>query len=185
MNNTPIYLVDIMTAIVQKVSDELEASIGAVHFIYGHPVEAVNTILEMTKNPTSAAKKYPLIFMYMDFDEEHDGTIDQGVKVSLRFALATWTDPKWKAAERYTNTFKPILYPLYDEFLYRIASSGYFLVTSENTIPHTKTDRPYWGSSNGQGNVANDHCDVIELTNMKLNVFFPVCSTHQVNVINQ
>ena len=175
--NTPIYIVDIFTEIVGRVSTELHDSVGDVHFIYGHPLEAVNTILEMTKRSDLAKKKYPLVYLYMDFDEVHDGTIEQAFEVSLHLAIATWTKPELKAPARYTSTFKPILYPIYDELMYQIARSGYFITYSQNRISHTKTDHPYWGSSQGKANIANDFCDVIEITNLKLKVNFLSCQS--------
>jgi hypothetical protein len=177
MRDVPLYVVDMFADIIEKVSAELHDTLGDVHYIYGHPTEAVNTILEMTKNVKTAAKKYPLIYLYMDFDEDHDGTIEQGFTVSLHLAIATWTQPGWKADKRYTEKFKPVLYPIYDELMYQIARSGYFMVYSQHKIPHTKTDRPYWGSSNGRGNIADDHCDCIELSNMKLLVNFNFCQS--------
>jgi hypothetical protein len=183
MRKTPIYVVDIFTAIVKKVSSEIILStpnVGPVYFLYGHPIEAVNTILEVTKQAGGAGKKYPLIYMYMDFDEVHDG-IEQAFKVNLHFAIATWTEAKWKSYERYINTFKTVLYPIYDEFIYQVGQSGYF--NNLSSIPHAKTDRPFWGSATDKGNVAGDHCDVIEITDMKLNVLPMGCTTQTLNTI--
>jgi hypothetical protein len=180
MRKTPIYVVDIFTAIVKKVSSELESTLGKVYFIYGHPIEAVNTITELTDAGITKSK-YPLIYLYMKFDENYDVPIGIEYSVSLHFAIATWTDPNWKSYERIEKTFKQVLYPVYDEFKYQIEHSGYFLLLSK--IPHNMAKQLYFSASNGKGNFATDHCDVIEITDMKLNILPMGCTTQTLNTI--
>jgi len=157
------YIVDIIEDVVDSMTLEC-------YYLYGHPVEVVNTLSEWSKHPTKKTEKFPLIMLFQDF-EERKGTM-QGInsEVSLNIVIATNTLNSYKSEERYTNNFKAILYPLYDEFIDRIKLSGYF----ESTLfPHNKFDRVYWGKTGlygNDGNMFNDFIDAIEIQNLDLKI---------------
>lgn len=139
-----------------------------VNFMHGHPMEINNVLQAWGKTPDNSAIKYPLIALFQDFDESR-GT-DTGLMCEARFELiiATWTDPKWTADERMCYTFIPTLYPIYDEFIKSVARSGYFLIRNFQNIPHTKTDRMYWGRNNNS--VFGDYVDAVHIQNLTLKI---------------
>lgn len=170
----PVYIVDLFKTIVERTA----TSTGMTcHYEHGHPLEIVDTLKEMTQNPDASALKYPLIALFQDFDEDKglDGTES---KVKLHLIIATLTDKMLKAPERYTVSFKPILYPVYVEFMKQIGKSHFFREENPDRILHTKTDRLYWGRNGlfGQNtNVFDDYIDCIEIQNLQLNVKQNLC----------
>jgi hypothetical protein len=157
------YIVDIIEDVVDTMS-------LTCYYLYGHPVEVVNTLSEWSKHPAKKVEKFPLIILMQDF-EERKGTA-QGInsEVSLNIVIATNTLNSYKSVDRYTNTFKAILYPLYDEFIDRVKLSGYF---KDELLQHVKIDRVYWGKSGlygNTGNTFNDYIDAIEIQNLELKI---------------
>lgn len=149
--------------------DELGYNAEMPFYLYGHRVEIANRLLEKDLQSTLKYKKYPLVALRMDTTEQLDrGVID----FSLNAALIMQTDRNWNAEERYTNVFKPILYPMYASFMKQLRNAGLFMWESAKDLPkHTKIDRPYWGVEGKEGNTANlfnDPLDAIELIDLKL-----------------
>lgn len=175
------YIVDIFKDIADATSDALEAQVVTgtypINYIYGHPLEVIETLKDMTSDMSYSAVKYPLIALFTDFPERKG---EEGIEseVTLNIIIATRTNNNLTAPDRYANTFKPVLYPIYKEFLYKIFKSQKFTVNSETTIPHTKTDRLYWGRTGlygNTGNLFNDFIDAIEIENMTLKLKQKIC----------
>jgi len=163
MRTSHPYIVDIFTTIVANVSTELGYT---VNYLYGHPVEIISQLQEMSKG-TNKANRFPVVCLFQDFDEKLGA--GQLTEVSLNIVIANLTDPKYVAPQRYAKNFKPYLYPIYDELLYQISNT--FSVADMSMIEHTKTDRLFWGKSalyGNEGNTFSDFLDAIELTNLKL-----------------
>lgn len=138
-------------------------------YMYGHRVEIASRLAEKDQQSALKYKKYPLVALRMDTTEQLDrGVID----FSLNIALIMQTDRNWNAEERYTNVFKPVLYPMYASFMKQLRNAGLFMWESGKDLPkHTKIDRPYWGIEGKEGNTANifsDPLDAIEIVDLKL-----------------
>jgi len=162
-----IYIVDLFRSISEATATKTGMTINYMH---GHPLEITETLTQLTLDPTAAAGKYPLIALFQDFEEVKNGL---NFEVSLNLIIATLTDNNYLADERYTLNFKPTLYPIYNEFLLRIAKSTFFFESSVGNIKHTKIDRLYWGRNGlfgNEGNIFNDYIDCIEIQNLKLKV---------------
>lgn len=145
----------------------------AVQYLWGHPIEIIETLRQMSRDKSTEEDKFPLIALFTDYTETRgtDPSIDSVVR--LHFIIATLTRPDYTAVERATNNFKPVLYPLYDQFLKSVIASGYYKNSSWQNIQHTKTDRFFWGRNGlylNTGNVFDDYIDCIELDNMELTV---------------
>lgn len=170
-------VVDIFKTFVDAVRDDYTPLSGfdsdAPFYMYGHPIEIVNTLKQKNKNGTFKFKKYPLIALFQDFDEVKGENMAIDSRVSLRVVIAVNTSPKYVSSERYANTFKPVLYPLYNLLMEKIAKSPYTQL-AEGIVPHTKTDRVYWGKTGINGNEANvfdDYLDAIEITDLELELY--------------
>lgn len=160
-------IIDIFRTITDKASVNLGMSLNYMH---GHPKEITDSLTEMTKNPTAAAGKYPLVALFQDFEEDKSGDF---TKVKLQMIIAVLTNNKMKAPERYDASFRPYLYPIYEELIRVIARSGYFNESTIKQVKHIKVDRLFWGRNGlygNQGNVFNDFVDCIEIKNLSLNV---------------
>jgi hypothetical protein len=160
-------IIDLFKAITLQVSTKMGKD---VNFLHGHPKEITDTLAEMTKNPTASAKKYPLIALFQDFEEDKSTDF---IRIRPQLIIATMTKNTLKAADRYEFTFKPELYPIYDNLLEVIAKCGYFNEATVKQIKHIKIDRLYWGRTGLYGsekNIFNDFIDCIEIKELTLNV---------------
>ena len=160
-------IIDIFRTITEKASVNLDMPLNYMH---GHPNEITESLTEMTKNPTAAAGKYPLVALFQDFEEDKSGDF---IKVKLQMIIAVLTSNKMKAPERYDASFRPYLYPIYEELIRVISRSGYFNESTERQVKHIKVDRLFWGRNGlygNQGNIFNDYVDCIEIKNLSLSV---------------
>lgn len=153
-------------------SDDTFVGDGSPYYIFGHYQEIANRLLEKDADTDFKFKKYPLIVLRMDFTED----VNQGMwRSALNVIIVNLTNPGYNAEQRYASVFKPLLYPLYEKFLKALRDSGLFSWDQKLEMsypPHTKIDRPYWGTPGPQANLANifnDPLDAVEILNLKLN----------------
>lgn len=181
----PMYIVDKIGDMVSAVSNKLltqlqaiDSNIQGVQYYYGHGKEIIETLAQKDQNRTYRYQKYPAICLIQDFPEQMGTGLGIASTVKLHLIIVCSTLPSYKAEDRYNNNFKPILYPIYYEFLNQIFKSGAVLVASVNQIIHTKIDRLYWGREGlygNQGNVFNDHLDAIEIQDLQLKFYQQNC----------
>lgn len=170
------YWVDIFSDIVDNIRNDSDLPSGlavdAPYYMYGHPLEVINTLSEKDRNDEWKFKKYPIIALFQDFTEtlgEHQAT--QSAVEDLNIVIATNTSQTYTSEQRYTNTFKPVLYPLYNLLIKHIENIKWFRNIDPGLVPHQKIDRLFWGRSGlygNEGNVFNDHIDAIEIRNLSL-----------------
>jgi len=181
MRQKPIYIVDIVGEIVTKAGvvllPELQAvdpKIVGLNYQYGGFKEVVTTLTQLTQ---VNAPKYPLVYLYMPFEENKGSTVGLDQSSPIRIIIGMWSDPEQKAKERYENNFKRILYPVYLELLNQIFLDKRFATMSPDLIPHKKTDWPYWGGDSPpeQANPFNDWVDVIEIKDLNLLTYLKKC----------
>ena len=176
-------IVDIIKEVVAKVNDKLlpqlqtfDQNIQVIHFEHGHPKEIIETLVQMDQSPEDRYKKYPLVMLFQDFGEDFsDKPGSYLVNATLQIVIAFHTDKDLKAAERYSNTFKPVLYPIYDELKNQINAHKLIVSQSAKQIKHRKFDRLYWGREGLYGTSAgilNDYIDAIEVQNLQLTFNF-------------
>lgn len=151
-----------MTPIIQAI----DPAVTGIHYLHGHPVEIIETLMQRDKSQTMVFDKYPLICLFQDFQEKW--TQKHQIEATLNIVICNSTVNTLKAYERYDRNFNPILYPIFQSLLKH-------MVKHVNTIgyapTYTKIDRLYWGKSGlygNQGNIFNDYLDAIELVNFKL-----------------
>ena len=168
------YWVDVFEDIVDAVRADTDnpcTDTDEPFYMHGHPLEVINLLAKKDRSKTHKFNKYPLIALFQDFAE----TIGEDPKIqstaTLNIIIATQTSPDYTAAQRYDNTFKTILYPLYELLLKHIQQSGWFHNVSQGIYEHTKYDRLFWGRQGLQGNdglIFMDHIDAIEITDLSL-----------------
>jgi len=143
------------------------------NFIHGTPTEILNRLIEMG-NSSERFKKFPLIALIHDIDQNIDGNTSYDVKLNI--VIANATEPNYSSHQRLTKNIIPILQPLYESFLKSIDKSGYFV--SRYTHPHTKVNRMYWGRSDNKQNKTTDYLDAIELQSLELKVKKNICTNN-------
>jgi len=170
------YWVDIFDEIVTDVRNDADNPCDDTDepfYMHGHPLEIINTLAEKDQHKTHKFNKYPLIALMQDFTEEIGESQTIQGSVMLNIIIATQTKVEWKSAERYTNTFRTVLYPLYDLLIKHIIACGWFKEVGFGLVPHDKIDRLFWGRSGlygNEGNIFNDHLDAIEIQNLSLSL---------------
>lgn len=185
----PVYIVDEIGKCVTNVSTKLLPTLQAidplitgVNYQYGHPNEIIETLCQEERSKTGKFKKYPLIALFQDFPEVRGKVIGEDNTVTLHLIIASATLNNYKAQERYDHNFKPILYPIYQEFLNQLDLSSVFFTKAPDLIEHTKIDRLYWGnkgieftSGKETKNIFVDWLDCIELLNLTLPTYTQFC----------
>lgn len=184
---TPVFVADILRDLVGKVSTKLtpqltafDSMITGVHFDHGHPIEIIETLKQKDSSGTNLVfDKYPLVALFHDFPEVYNQEPGFQGQVTLHLIIARLTEPTYKADQRYDQNFKPVLYPIYAEFMKQIVHSKYFTgAQSVNQLSHTKIDRLYWGREGlykNEGNIFNDWIDCIEIRDLQLKLNLNNC----------
>lgn len=136
---------------------------------YGPISDMVKMLGEKNDSKTHKFKKYPLIWLIQDFDEDYGIVAGRICDVSLRLVIITHTEKDIYASERYNTTIEPILYPILKLLIDAIEKHQN---NNQGRFKFKKTDKLHWGKSGIYGNegyIDNDYIDAIELTiNLKI-----------------
>lgn len=200
MTTQPVYIVDVMAAIVQAVSTEVlttiqanetavmgRTAIRAINYQYGHFRELIQTLAQMDLSTDLRFQKFPLVYLAMDFKETRGKLAGVYADVSLNVLICHQTDGNYKVADRYVNVFKPVLYPIYYSLIKQISKSPMTFPASADMIPHDKWDRSFWGTSKQAGSggtdrsVLNDYVDAIDIQNLQFKIDYQPCFPKQTN----
>jgi hypothetical protein len=173
------YIPDIFSDVVARVATALNIP---VVFDFGHYADVTKRLIQKDGAIEVATRtKYPLVWMVTDFEERRAANPAYYMELpNLRFIICTNTDANYMMEERRDTTFKPILYPIYSEFLNQLTLTPELGRPNENQLPHSKYDRSYWGGQNegdGNANLFNDYIDAIEIKglNLKVKALKPNC----------
>lgn len=144
------------------------------YYLYGHPLDVANVLLQKDGEEAFIYKKYPLIVLLQDFEEDHRQGFDlEMVLPRLRVLILTETIHDYNSKQRYEKTFKPILYPIYNRLLKAMSRNPDLRTSEPEQIGHRKWDRLYWGREGIMFNdkiLFNDLLDGIELEFVDLEV---------------
>jgi hypothetical protein len=158
-----------ITKMFEYIALDVQSKSGIqVHYEHGHPVEIDNILEAWSKTPDNSKVKYPMIALFQDYDEQVTDRADLMCEVKLELIIATMTLPQYTAPQRMVNTFVPILYPLYYQFIQSVIKSGYFAGVAYGKPDHTKTDRMFWGKNKEA--VFCDYVDAVHIQNLSLKV---------------
>lgn len=187
---SPVYIVDVfrdivaaLGPVVQKASgktllEDLQAAdplITGIHYDYGHYTD-IRTKL-VGKGKTDKQGKYPLICLFEDHKIGHSKEGLTGI-TNLKLIILFSSKPDIDRQTREANVFRPILYPIYFEFLRQLKISGHFNIYDETKIQHDQINRPHWGNPalyKNDGYLFTDVLDGIEITNLQLETYLPNC----------
>jgi hypothetical protein len=143
---------------------------NAPYFKYGHLREITNMLSEKDKSENYKYQKYPLIVLLLDISEKKGIDAIVYSEILVRVWICCNTRKEYTSESRTTNSFKAILQPIYDLFIQKLESSGYFNYDKLTGFSHTKTDRYFWGLDDGTVNVFNDFIDAIDIENLELKI---------------
>jgi hypothetical protein len=192
----PVYIVDLIGTVVQAVTAEVLAQIQAnetaalgttgittINYQYGHFRELIVTLGQWDADASGALRvaKYPMIYVVQDFVEHRGKLAGVYADINLQVIVCHQTDGDYKITDRYTNVFKPVLYPIYYSFMKQLALSNMTFPSSPDLIGHDKYDRSFWGTSKVVGSggtdrsVLNDFVDAIDIQNLQLKIDYQPC----------
>jgi len=181
MRNKPVYVIDIIRDVVAatqtKVLAELQEAnplIQSLNFIPGTPLEITDVLDVMAKQPTLETKTFPLVGLFIPITENKGEAIGIDGIDRLRICIAMTSNATIRTPERYTKNFKPILYPIYYEFLNQLDLDKRILKTDSNGFRHRKIDWPYYNPE-GEKNAFNNFVDAIEIKDLELKIKLSNC----------
>lgn len=140
-----------------------------LNYHHGHLLEIQNKFIEWANNSGVKQEQFPAIICVQDFPEKMDTKKHQR-DASLRIIICTDSKQAYDAPARYTYTFEPILYPLFDLFLYKLQGSNEVISYEQG---FEKYDRLMWGRVQGEGTASNifaDWIDAIEILNLNCKI---------------
>jgi hypothetical protein len=194
MTTKPVYIVDLIGTVVQAVIEDVLATIQAnetaalgstmittINYQYGHFRELIVTLGQWDTNPAQRMGKYPMIYVVQDFVEHRGKLAGVYADLSLQVLICHQTEDDYKITDRYTNVFKPVLYPIYYSLMKNLALSNMTFPSSPDLISHDKWDRSFWGTSKVVGSggtdrsVLNDFVDAIDIQNLQLKIDYQPC----------
>lgn len=167
----PQFLPELLRPIVAAAGTQIGRT---VFYRYGHRDEVVRDLALLDSGKTTKDKKYPLVWLVMDFRETHGKVAQVYAQTTWSLILAVGTQPNYTEEERRDKSFIPVLLPLYGAILDQISQSTTFRMPVASLIDHDSLLRPYW-ENEGKKNIFNDWCDVIEISNLKLAVRQQIC----------
>lgn len=174
MPNLPVYVVDIMKAAAVATNVSLRADASSylavsnknINFQYGDRDEIIKQMQLLTQSTTSKNTKFPFIGLIMPFTEQRGVEFYANVTFP-RIIIATVTGADEDFNKRYDTYFKPVLYPIYYEFLVQLMRVPGIVVAiaDPDHIDHTKMDVPKIVPKESG---LNDHVDAIVISNLRL-----------------
>lgn len=180
MRPKAIYVIDLIREVVAATNTaviaELQAYnsyIQAINFIPGTEGEINEVLTEMSQQPSMDGKQWPLFALLFSFPENKAPKVGIDGEVDLNLLIARRGNNTDKTQARYDNNFKPVLYPIYLEFLNQLFLSPKFQTELPGNIPHVKIDYPYYNADDDK-NIFNSYVDAIQIK-IKLKILIPVC----------
>lgn len=171
------YLPDLFTPVAARMAVLCNFPI---YYEWGHQPEIAQKLTNLDKTPQTKTKKYPLMWLVMDFKEAKGANMDVYTKTSISIVFAVGTQPLYTEQQRRDKSFLPTLLPMYQAFLQALSESSSFRKPYGPLIKHDFALRPYWGDGTNH-NVFNDFVDCIEITNLSLDVKQLICNPSKIS----
>jgi hypothetical protein len=121
--------------------------LSVLNYQYGYVTELNETLNEYSKTPAFKALKFPLVWLAQPFTITH-GDYNCFGKAKVDVFIFNRTDANLKAADRMTNNFKPVIYPIYEQLIEQISEHAAFMEQDNEAIKHETTDRYFWDGIN-------------------------------------
>lgn len=180
---TPVYIVDVIRDVVAATSAVLLAQLQTVDplitkiwFEYGHRNDIRDRIITYGAGGTNFC---PMVCLFEDYRLKHGEVGITGI-TNMAIIIIYYTKPDIIRVQREANVFRPVLYPVYLEFLKQLKVSGKFSIYDETKIIHDQVNRPHWGDPYLFKDKDREYplkgvFDGIELNNLQLTTFLNNC----------
>jgi hypothetical protein len=122
MTRNPVYIVDIIGTVVSDTDVSLKEDPASyltlsgktLNYIYGDNDEINKQMQLLSQGTNSKAKRFPLIALILPLKIK-DGELWE--VPNMKIVIATETNADLLFPDRYKQSFKPILYPIYYELM--------------------------------------------------------------------
>lgn len=154
-----VIIVDIFSEVVASMKEELRPV-----FLYGkNPQIAV----ELQKLTESQSKIHPLLALYMPFDEIVGSSTSYFCEAMFpRISISALTVCTDSPEVRYTKVYKPVLYPVLNEFLTKFCQHIQVVTKDKYDLRYTKRDTQGVVPASAQ----NNYIDAIEMFSFKTKI---------------
>lgn len=171
MNNTPpLFIVDIIGEVVAATDAVLFPTLNRhILYEYGRSIQILRQLQLLNQSITQKENKYPLFALFQPFPE--DGGVEYYATVKFpKISIAALTQNTDSVATRYEKTFKPVLYPIYQEFLLQLCRHPNIVANDPAAIPHKHWDVPGSDQVSDQvkGTSLTDIVDAIVIQDLQL-----------------
>jgi len=172
MKAAPLVVVDILREVVQATDAVLYPTLNK-HILYEHgrSIQILQALQRLNDGITTKNTKYPLFAVFQPFWEKFS---QQGYYCSVTFpkiSIATLTQSTDPTPKRYDQTFRPILYPIWSEFVRQLTLHPNIVIPGDpGAIEQMKADVPGVDPTSDQvkGTSMNDYVDAIAIANLQL-----------------
>ena len=170
------YFVDIFESIVQRVQelyDTVNNPVEKPYYLHGHILDIIAVLSERDDSNVWKFKKYPLIALIEDIEEDDRFPIIYEYVCGPRVLIIMDTSPDYHAADRYDNVFKTVLQPIYDNLI-EAMDENLDIYNDKYDLQSTKVNRVYWGNQEEFGvgaHILNDYLDAIDIRFRDIKVF--------------
>lgn len=110
----------------------------APYFLHENKIKANEILTQKNESTVERWKKYPLVLLLTPFTQ--DLTREDAVYCDLSIAFLNETEQGLNSDQRYAKNFKPILDPIYDDFLDGIVKSRQIRLYDIDKIQHKRDD---------------------------------------------
>jgi len=170
MKQPPLYIVDIIGEVVAATDKVLYPTLNRhILYEYGRSIQILRQLQLLNQSITQKDNKYPLFALFQPFPEDSSTDYYASVKFpKISIAMLTQnTDP---VSKRYDKTFKPVLYPIYQEFLRQLVLHPNIVANDPGAIVHKHWDLPGSDPASDQikGTNFNDMVDSIIIQDLQL-----------------
>lgn len=181
MRRAPVYIDDIIGEIVQATATVIlpviqaneAAALGSsliqqIRYSKSSFDELIETLAQADGSGEERFKKYPLIHLVQDIVIERGQDVGLFGSAGLDIVFIHQTVNTYKIDDRDEKVFKPVLWPMYYEFLNQLFKSGWTFGNDTGEYRHRLIKRAFWGNRQLQGskNKLNDYVDAIEIQNL-------------------
>ena len=122
-------------AVAGIITADMSWAALAPYFFHGHPIEIANRLsIKDQSAGLERFKKFPLIALIQDFKEDFK---DKGIYChvdGMILSIMNHTLPEYNSEQRYTNNFKPYIYPLYNDLIHEMKTCGWFFNIEWNAM---------------------------------------------------
>lgn len=168
MSKEIFHIKEALKYVVENVQTAL--SLPNLNYSYGYYTELNEKLQNMTKaGGDEASKKYPLIWLVEPYTIDRSKNFGSGESKCHIFIITGATSDS-SPEYRFTNTIKPILYPIYYELLNQLNEASAYGIAFEPERGHSITERPYWGAT--QQEILDDIVDCIEITDLEIKLHY-------------